>query len=218
MFAAVLFDWDGTLADTRQAILLSFRKALEKVNVDVPDEFIERRVGIGAEETFREILRAGNTRFDDALIKSLVQGKIRSEISLSDHVTLLPGAVGLLKSLRGKVKLALASMNNKPVVDHLLGKMGLNGFFDVVLTVEEVTHFKPHPEIFLKCSSLLGESPEKCLVVEDSLFGVQAAKAAGMSCLTVLTGAYSETELAMAGSEMIVASLMDTKILRFILQ
>jgi len=218
MFAAVLFDWDGTLADTRQAISLSFKKALEKVNVEVPDEFIERRIGIGAEETFREILRARNKHFDDALIKSLVQRKVQSELGLSNQVALLPGAVELLKSLRGKLKLALASMNNRLVVDHLLDKMRLKGFFDVVLTVEEVAHFKPHPEIFLKCSVLLGLSSEKCLVVEDSLFGVQAAKAAGMSCLAVLTGAYRKTELAKAGSDMIVTSLLDTKILRFILQ
>ncbi len=219
MLDAVLFDWDGSLADTREVILLSFKGALKKIGVVVPDAFIERRIGIGAEETFVEIIRAQNKRYAKNLVRCLVHEKIQSEIKFSGRVKLLPGAVELLKSLNGKLKLALTSMNNKPVIDHLLEELNIREFFDVILTVEDVTNFKPNPEIFLKCSSLLGVSPGKCLVVEDSLFGVQAGKAAGMKCLAVLTGVYGEAELAKANPDMILESLSDTtRVLNFILE
>ena len=218
MFEAVLFDWDGTLADTRHAILVSFRKALKTVNVEVNDTFVERRIGTGAEGTFREILQLKGKQFNDSLIRSLVEEKVRAEIEISNEVKLFPGAKKLLESLHGKTKLALASMNNRAVIEHLLSHMDLNKFFLVVLTVEEVTKFKPDPEIFLKAASRLGTKPEKCVVVEDSIFGVQAAKAGGMGCVAVLTGAYSKAELEKGKPERIVDSLTETdKILDFIL-
>src|SRR3989337_1822689 len=210
MFEAVLFDWDGTLADTRHAILVSFRKALKTVNVEVNDTFVERRIGTGAEGTFREILQLKGKQFNDSLIRSLVEEKVRAEIEISNEVKLFPGAKKLLESLHGKTKLALASMNNRAVIEHLLSHMDLNKFFLVVLTVEEVTKFKPDPEIFLKAASRLGAEPEKCVVVEDSIFGVQAAKAGGMGCVAVLTGASSKAELEKGKPELIVDSLTET--------
>ena len=219
MFAACLFDWDGTIADTRQAILLSFRRALSKIGVEVEDEFVERLIGIGAARTFEEILKARNMKFDKTLIINLVNEKIQAEIELDSSVTLFSGAFEILEALEGKLKIALASMNNRAIIGHLLAKMDLNRFFDAVLTVEDVSNFKPAPEVFLKCSSFLGVSPENCLVVEDSIFGVQAAKAAGMGCLAVATGAYKENEIAKFNPDLIVSSLSEKgKVLSFIFQ
>ena len=219
MFEAVIFDWDGTLADTRRVIIDSFQKALSDVHCTISDEFIERRIGIGAEETFREILRASGIRFDEPLIMSLVGKKIQAEIDLSSKVKLFEGAIELLEFLHGKVKLALASMNNRDVIDHMLNAMNVRRFFDVVLTVDEVHNPKPDPEIFLKCALKLGSNPEKCVVVEDSIFGVEAAKAAKMGCIAVLTGAYSREELKKANPDLIVNSLKERdEILNFILR
>ena len=61
MFEAAIFDWDGTLGDTRQVIVISFQKALGEINCKVSDEYIERRIGIGAADTFRDILRSATS-------------------------------------------------------------------------------------------------------------------------------------------------------------
>lgn len=209
MFEAVIFDWDGTLADTRKAILVSFHKALRRIHCDATDEFIERRIGIGAAETFREILRAQKVSFDEKLIKKLVDIKIQAEIDLSNEIPLLPGAFELLQMLKGKVKLGLASMNNKKVIEHLLRTTQTAKFFDAVVTTEEVTASKPNPAVFLKCASKLGTTPEKCVVVEDSIFGVEAAKVANMGCIAVLTGVYSRDELEKVKPDLIVDSLIE---------
>jgi HAD superfamily hydrolase (TIGR01509 family) len=219
MFEAVIFDWDGTLADTRRVIVASFQKALSDVGCNVDDEFIERRIGIGAAETFREILRASKMRFDEALVASLVEKKVQAEIDMSSQVKLFEGAMTLLESLRAKVKLALASMSNRDFVDHMLNAMNIQRFFEVVLTANEVDKSKPDPEIFLKCALKLGSTPEECVVVEDSIFGVKAAKAARMGCIAVLTGVYSREELKRANPDLIVNSLEERdEILDFILR
>jgi HAD superfamily hydrolase (TIGR01509 family) len=219
MFEAVIFDWDGTLADTRRVIVASFQKVLSDVHCKISNEFIERRIGIGAEETFREMLRASRIRFDEALITSLVIKKIQAEIDLSSKVKLFEGTVALLEFLRGKVKLALASMSNREVVDHMLSALNVRRFFSIVLTVDEVHKPKPDPEIFLKCALKLASNPEKCVVVEDSIFGVKAAKAAKMGCIAVSTGAYSREELKKANPDLVVNSLKERdEILDFILR
>ncbi len=219
VFESVIFDWDGTLADTRQVVVDSFLKVLATVGVKVSGERIERLIGIGAANTFRQILQDAKVPFDDVLIRRLVEAKIQAEIDLSSKIKLFDGANELLEALNSKVKTALASMNNRKVINHLLATMNLKGFFDVVLTADEIRNSKPNPEIFLACASKLGSSPKNCVVVEDSVFGVKAAKSAEMNCIAVLTGVYTRSELKTANADLIVATLKDKeKILNFILR
>jgi beta-phosphoglucomutase len=218
MFEAVIFDWDGTLGDTRQVIVIAFQSALSEINCKVSDEYIERRIGIGAADTFRDILRSAKKRFDEKLIQRLVERKSQLEIELTDQVKLFPGARELLEALQGKVKMVLASMNNRSVIIHLLKAKDLEKYFDAVLTAESISHSKPDPEIFLKAASNLKASPEKCVVVEDSIFGVKAAKSANMGCIAVVTGVYSKLELEKEQPDLIVKTLKDKQIIPFILQ
>ena len=218
MFEAVIFDWDGTLGDTRQAVVVSFQKALSEINISVSNEYIARRIGIGAAETFRDILRSAKRPFDEKTIQRLVERKSELEIELTDQVTLFAGAIELLDALRGKIRMGLASMNNHPVISHLLKTKGLEKYFDAVLAAESISHSKPDPEIFLKAADLLKVKPERCAVVEDSAFGVKAAKSAKMSCIAVLTGVYSRPELEKEKPDLIVGTLEDKRIVSFILQ
>jgi beta-phosphoglucomutase len=218
MFEAVIFDWDGTLADTRKVIVVSFQKALKEINLEVPTEYIERRIGIGASETFREILNAAHRRIDEKIVKQLVERKSKVQIELSKEVALFEGSEELLEALQGKVKVGLASMNNRSVIMHLLQINGLADCFDTVLTVEAVSHSKPEPEIFLKTAEHLNAESQGCVVFEDSIFGVKAAKAANMGCIAVTTGVYTRQELAAEKPDLIVDTLKDPQILRFILQ
>jgi beta-phosphoglucomutase len=218
MFEAVIFDWDGTLADTRQAIVIAFQATLSEINCKVSDEYIERRIGIGAADTFRDLLRSANRQFDEKLIQNLVERKSQFEIELTDQVKLFPGARELLEALHGKMKMGLASMNNRSVIIHLLKAKGIEKYFDVVLTAESISHSKPNPEIFLKAASKLKANPEKCVVIEDSIFGVKAAKSANMSCVAVVTGVYSRLELLKEKPDLTVKTLKDKQIIPFILQ
>jgi HAD superfamily hydrolase (TIGR01509 family) len=217
MFEAVIFDWDGTLADSRHVIVDSFQKALSTIHCNISSEFIERLIGVGSAETFREIIRASKTGFNEPLIKSLVEKKIQNEIEMSANIRLFPGALALLEALQGRVKVGLASMNDPEAIKHLLKTTSTQRFFDVVVTAGDIAKPKPNPEIFLKCAVKLASEPRKCVVFEDSILGVEAAKAAEMGCIAVLTGVYSRNELKKAKPDLIVDSLTEKiKILNLI--
>ena len=218
MYKAVIFDWDGTLADTKRVIVLSFQKTLKESNLNVSDEYIERRIGIGAAETFREILRSANRQVDEGLVASLVERKSQLEIEYASQVKLFPSVQDLLGALHGRLNVGLASMNNRSVIMHLLESNNLTKYFATILTAESISYSKPNPEIFLKTAEKLKTSPERCVVLEDSIFGVKAAKSGGMGCIAVTTGVYSRAELEKENADLVVDSLADKLVLCFILE
>lgn len=216
MFAAAIFDWDGTLADTRQAIVTSFQNALSEVNCQVSNEYIERRIGIGASDTFRDILKSKGI-IDEQLVKNLVKRKSEVQIELTTKNQLFDGAKNLLENLKGKIKVGLASMNNQAVISHQLEVNNLEEYFQVIVTVDDVSRSKPDPEIFLKTAQKLKVNNKNCVVFEDSIFGVKAAKTGDMSCIGVTTGVYSLQELEQEKPDLIVETLKDPRIASFVL-
>lgn len=218
MFCAVVYDWDGTLADTKEAVVTSFEKVFQRNDMSVSHEFIEKRIGIGSRNLIIDSLQASGRSLDENLVEELESEKIREEIELTAAVKLFDGALDILDSLCRKTKTALATMNNKAVVDQLLDEMKIRKYFDITLTVEDAAHAKPDPEIFLKAAEMLKCMPSECVVFEDSIFGVKAAKTAGMSCIAVATGSYSAQELQNESADLVVGSLKEKdKILSFVL-
>jgi HAD superfamily hydrolase (TIGR01509 family) len=219
MHDGVIFDWDGTVADTRQAVVTSFQETLKRIGVEVEDAFIEKRIGIGATNTFKEALQAAEKPYTERVLEELVKQKIVAQVNLADTVTLFDGALELLESLRNKVPVGLASMNNRKVILNLLRKMRLVKYFQVVITADEVEHPKPSPDIFLECARRLGCLPERCVVIEDSVFGLKAARRAGMKCIAVPTGAYTRRELEKMKPDLVVNTLKEKqKICDFVLR
>lgn len=218
MFKAVIFDWDGTLADTKDIVMNSFRKALEDLPIEFDEELLESLMGKRAKEIFSAVLQKSEMSFNEETLNDLVEKRVEAELELSSCVELKDGAMDLLASLKGKVKLALASMNNKQVIDTMLNGCGLNRSFDVVLSADEVAKPKPDPEIFLKCASRLKLKPDVIVAVEDSTFGVRAAKAAGMKCIAVLSDFSDRKELEMERPDLIISSVIEKeKVLNFVL-
>jgi len=217
MVKAVIFDWDGTLADTKKAVVRSFQKVLVEAGCLVSDEFIERRVGIGTKRTLEEVLEECNVRFDDEMLEKLTREKIRIQANLTNIVSLFEGAIELLQNLQGRIKIALATMSSRKVVGKLLSEKRIGGYFDVVVSADEIVNPKPDPEVFFVSAAMLGVDPEDCVVVEDSVFGVRAAKAAKMKCIAVSSGAYSREELEEENPDLMINSLVEKeRVLSFI--
>ena len=96
----------------------------------------------------------------------------------------MPGSVELIRKLKAdRIPMALASSSNVTDIEGDLEAIGITGVFDAVISGEHCEKGKPDPEIFLKAAAALEIAPEKCVVIEDSESGVQAAKAAGMGCI-----------------------------------
>ena len=218
-FKAVIFDWDGTLADTRKAIMKSFRKVLSEVDCTVSDEFIERRIGVGTRRVFEDVLRECGITFDDEALEKLIERKIEFQTELTGNVNLFEGAVELFDALHSRGRIALATMGPRKVVEKLLSEKSIGRYFDAVVTAEDVLNPKPDPEIFLQTARKMKLRPEDCLVMEDSIFGVKAAKAAKMGCIAISSGAYTGEELRKENPDLVVNSLNEKEtILKFVFE
>jgi len=208
MFKAVIFDWDGTLADTKRAVVQSFQIVLRETGCVVSDEFIERRMGIGTKKTIIEAFRECHMRLDVLTLEKLAKEKISIQAGLTQIVSLFEGVTELLEELQGKTKIALATMSGRKVVDSLLSEKRIEAYFDVVISADEVVNPKPDPEVFLVSAKKLGVNAKDCVVIEDSVFGVRAAKEAKMKCIAVSSGVYSKEELQQEQPDRVIGSLV----------
>lgn len=217
MIEAVIFDWDGTLADTKWAVVQAFQKVLVEVGCSVSDRFIERLMGVGTKMTIEKAFKKCNIVFDDELLEHLVKDKIESQVELFEKVSLFEGATELLEELQGRTKIALATMSGRKVINKLLPEKNVETCFDVVVTADDISKPKPNPEVFVVSAAKLGVDPKDCVVLEDSVFGVRAAKEARMKCIALPSGAYSKDELLKENPDLIVDAITEKeKILHFI--
>jgi HAD superfamily hydrolase (TIGR01509 family) len=217
MYDAIIFDWDGTLANTRQVVVIAFQKVLKEIGCQVNDEFLDRLIGIGARNMFRKALESNGTSFEEEELDQLVNKKIEVQLELSGQIKLFDGVINLLNALHTRIKIALATMSNRKIIIEMINKKGIDSFFDIIITADETHNSKPYPEIFLRCSKELNSSPESCIVVEDSIFGVIAAKKANMKCIAIPSGSYSKKELQTQKPDLIIESINEKrKVLKFI--
>ncbi|WP_329459145.1 HAD family hydrolase [Streptomyces sp. NBC_01497] len=182
---AVLFDLDGTLVDTEPLYYEATRRLLAHHGVaDFTWEQHAGFIGVGTRETL-EVLAA---RFAlaapvDAL---LAEENTRYLELLRSSAEVFPQMRKFVERLHtAGVPMAVASGSSGEAIDAALAHGGLEGFFTVTASAEEVAAGKPEPDVFLEAARRLGVPPGACAVIEDSAPGVAAAHAAGMRCLAV---------------------------------
>jgi beta-phosphoglucomutase family hydrolase len=190
MIAGAIFDLDGTLINSEDNYYISDKLFLSRYGIDFDDEFRFDMVGRGAAELFRIISERYPENGINAIpIKELLRQKDETYIEYAEgHTEVFPRMLELLESLKArKLPLAIASGSTPAVIGRMLELTGLSSFFDTVVSSVEVARGKPFPDVFVEAARRLGVSPERCLVFEDSQFGVEAAKRAGMYCVAVPT-------------------------------
>jgi HAD superfamily hydrolase (TIGR01509 family) len=178
-FRAVIFDLDGVLADSEPWWNQIDAKLLAKYGTTYRGEYHQNVLGV----SYRIAVEFYKNAFHiSASVEELMRrrGEIATDF-FAKRVGLFPSAKAILEALREmKLHLAVATSSVSESARPFLERTGIRIFFDVIVTGDEVTHGKPHPEIYLQTSKKLGIAPETCLVIEDALAGVTAAKAANM--------------------------------------
>jgi len=182
---AVIFDMDGVLCDSEALINLAAVKMFRERGLTVQPEDFLPFVGAGENRYLGGVAE----RYAHAL--NIPEAKKRTyEIYLSlvpERLEAFPGAVELVRSCRAAgLKIAIASSADRIKVEANLRKIGLPPeTWDVIVTGEDVGARKPAPDIFLDAAGKLELAPAECVVVEDAVHGIEAARAAGMMCVAV---------------------------------
>jgi len=194
---AVIFDMDGVLCDSEALINLAAIRMFQERGLAVQPEDFLPFVGAGENRYLGGVAEKYGHALDIAEAK-----KRTYEIYLGlvpDRLEAFPGAVELVRACRAAgLKLAIASSADRIKVEANLRKIGLPPeTWEVIVTGEDVAARKPAPDIFLEAARQLGLAPAACVVVEDAVHGIEAAKAAGMRCAAVAQ-TFSPEQLAAA--------------------
>ena len=178
-FRAVIFDLDGVLADSEPWWNEIDAKLLAAHGVTYRGEYHRNVLGV----SYRLAVEFYKKAFGlSASVEELMRrrGEIAADF-FANRINVFPSAKTVLQELRQmNLHLAVATSSVSASARSFLARHGLSTFFEVVVTGEEVEHGKPHPEIYLRAAEKLGIAAAACLVIEDALSGIAAAKAAKM--------------------------------------
>ncbi len=197
MIKAVLFDMDGVLVDSEELIYLAAKQMFGEHGIAVTrDDFIPF-IGTGEDSYLGNVAKKYGFPIEINRDKARTY-EIYAQIA-PQKIKVLPGVISFIgKCKNRKLKLAVATSADEVKMKVNLKAAGLYaGIFDATINGLEVIHKKPHPEIYLKAAEKLGIEPSACLVVEDAVNGIEAARASGAKCLAVTTS-FTPAELAKA--------------------
>jgi len=193
---AVVFDMDGVIIDSEPLWSEAERQLLARRNLTYSEHLKPLLMGLDS----REAVRILKKHYDlGEPVEDLIQE--RNELVrdlIQEHGQPIPHALDLIQRVRDAgLKTVVASSSPYALVELVVDKLGIGPLLDLVLSGDEVSRGKPAPDIYDTVAKTLGVAPACCLVIEDAPNGVRAAKAAGMRCLAITTGA-SKAELAAA--------------------
>lgn len=180
---AVIFDCDGVLANTMPLHYEAYCRAFKEVGLTIERDFFYRCSAGKASETLKKLLEGQNYCGDWHQLHSR---KKEIVVSLIDSDQLRPLASAHLVPLLSRgYRLAVASSGSAVSVHRIIRRLGLSDYFEEVVTGEDVKAGKPEPEPFLLVAERMRIAPEKCLVIEDSEAGIEAAHRANMHSMSV---------------------------------
>ncbi len=180
----LIFDLDGTLADTMPYHFQGWKKACLKYGADIDNNFLRKHTGspgwIIASQIIKDCGLNGNVTVEQIMNEKLVEFfRLQHLIKPIEPVT------DIVKKYHGRLPMAVGTGGHREAVERTLEITDLRRYFDIVVTANDVNSFKPHPETFLKCAELMGVEPEFVEVFEDADQGIEAAEKAGMKVTDV---------------------------------
>ena len=206
--AAVIFDFDGVLADTERLHLRAFQDVLAAHGRSLAErDYFERFLGYCDRDLFVEVARESGWRLDAAAIDALLTGKAeRYRHHLTAGSALYDTAAGCVQCLAARFPLAIASGSLRLEIEDILAAASLRHPFRVIVGADDVSSGKPSPEPYAEAAARLGVDPRQTVAIEDSRWGLDSARAAGLRTIGITT-TYPAAALAVA--DVVVDSLAE---------
>jgi beta-phosphoglucomutase family hydrolase len=184
MAQAVIWDMDGVIADTALYHFEAWQEVFQKRGVSFTEDDFRRNFGQRNDTIIRNVLGAGLPPSEVDIIAGEKEEYFRQKVR--QKIEPLPGAIELIELLKEHFfSMALASSAPIENIWLIIRSLDINNCFHAIVSGREVKEGKPSPQGFLLAAEKLGVAPENCIVVEDAVAGVTAAKRAGMHCLAV---------------------------------
>ena len=209
---AIVFDFDGVIADSEPLHLRAFQNILSEEGLELSTrDYYERYLGYDDAGLFRALARDRAIAIDDGQIASLIARKAHVlQEMLQDARVLFPGAADFIRAAASEVPIAIASGALRQEIREILQSAGLDGLFTAVVAAGDTGESKPSPAPYLLAfERLQNHAPgrldsRRCVAIEDSRWGLESARDAGLRCVAVATS-YGREELSAA--ELVVGSL-----------
>jgi len=212
MLQAVFFDFDGVIADSEPLHLRAYQAVLEAEGIKLAKaDYYERYLGYDDVGMFQALAKDRGITLGADKIDALSSSKSHIiEGMLSDDAVLFPGAAASIKMFADHVPLAIASGALEPEIAMVLEHVGLRACFAAIASASDGVRGKPEPDLYLLAMAKLRErtplDAASCIAIEDSHWGLEAARKAGLRCVAV-THTYPASEL--RGADLIVDRLAD---------
>lgn len=178
----IIFDCDGTLADTMPLHWRAWRSVTEKHGLHFPEERFYALGGVPSRDILRMLCEEQKRDLDHML---LAHEKEEAYLPFLPEVQPIKLVVAVAEANHGKLPMAVASGGMKHIIEDVLQHLKIRQYFDAVVTSEDVAKQKPAPDIFLEAARRIGVPPENCRAYEDTELGLQAIRAAGMEAVDV---------------------------------
>jgi len=193
---AIIWDMDGVIADTAAYHFKAWQETFQQRGVNFTEEDFRHNFGQRNDNIIRSVLGKGTTPAEIDTIANEKEESFRNKAK--HHLKPFPGVADLMKSLyENGFKMAIASSAPIENIELIIHGLGVNSCFQSIVSSKDVIQGKPDPQTFLLAAKTLGVKPKDCIVIEDAIAGVTAAKRAGMHCLAV-TNTHPKTSLAEA--------------------
>jgi beta-phosphoglucomutase len=205
---AVVFDFDGVLADSEPLHLKAYQALLEPQGIHLDQQtYCERYLGYDDEGALRRMAEDNGLLLGDEEIELLIVEKGRVfEALVGARDVLYPGAADCVRRLAAAWPIGIASGALRADIDLILRGAEVAGLFAFIVAAGDTDRTKPAPDPYLRAAELLGVPPQACVAIEDSHWGLESARAAGMRTIAV-THTYPRT--ALAGADAVVDSLAE---------
>jgi beta-phosphoglucomutase family hydrolase len=179
---ALIFDLDGTVANTMQNHFTAWRKAILPYGIDFTADLFMQLTGMPRKATINKLNELYGTSMDPQVVGDI---KGTHYYAIANETQPIPVVTDIVRKYHTLLPMSIGTGSTKFGAHKTLKAIGMERYFDVVITADDIVYPKPHPETFLKCSEFMGIKPEKCVVFEDGILGIQAAKEAGMMVIDI---------------------------------
>jgi beta-phosphoglucomutase-like phosphatase (HAD superfamily) len=212
---AVVLDFDGVIADSEPLHLRAFQEVLEERGLRLSaEDYYTHFLGFNDEDAVAAIAAAAGRSFSDAEVAALVAEKAaRMTTLLASPEVLFPGAEAAVRALARELPLAIASGARRDEIERVLAARNLTGCFAAIVASGETPRSKPAPDPYVRALELLRargllpagpDAARRSVAVEDSRWGIESARGAGLRCIAVTT---SYPPAALAGADVVVEDL-----------